>query len=86
MLSDSTEKYDRGRKFAHYRRIPTLKEYILVAQDKPLVERYLRQPDESWVLNVFDNMANTFAFGSVEVQVPLATIYDGVEFPENPSC
>jgi Uma2 family endonuclease len=39
VLSDSTEKYDRGVKFGHYRQIPSLQEYVLVAQDRPLVER-----------------------------------------------
>ena len=42
VLSDSTEKYDRGAKFRHYRQIASLKEYLLVAQDRPLVERYTR--------------------------------------------
>src|SRR5262245_5251681 len=48
VLSDSTEKYDRGTKFAHYRQVPSLQEYVLVAQDRPLLERYVRQGDGSW--------------------------------------
>src|SRR5262249_32000266 len=46
VLSPSTEAYDRGKKFAHYRRIPSLVEYVLVAQDRPLVERFTRRDDD----------------------------------------
>ncbi len=84
VLSDSTEKFDRGLKFGHYRQIPTLKEYILVAQDRPLVERYMRQADDTWVLTEYSGLAQTFAFATIPVQIPLAEIYRGVEFPENP--
>jgi Uma2 family endonuclease len=49
VLSPSTEEDDRGEKFRHYRTIPTLREYILVAQDKIEVEHHARQVDGSWV-------------------------------------
>src|SRR5205814_775777 len=42
VLSDSTEKYDRGKKFRHYKQIASLREYVLVAQDEPVVERFVR--------------------------------------------
>ncbi len=84
VLSDSTEKYDRGVKFAHYRQIPSLKEYILVAQDRMLMERYVRQPDESWLLTVFTDANRPFEFVSVPVRVPLAEVYRGVELPAEP--
>ena len=84
ILSDSTEKYDRGDKFAHYRQVPSLQEYVLVSQDRPHVERHVRQPDGSWLPTVFDNPAEAFAFNSVPVTIPLAAIYEGVEFPEQP--
>jgi Uma2 family endonuclease len=83
ILSDATEKYDRGAKFAHYRQIPTLQEYILVAQDRPLMEQYVRQANESWVLTVFDDLSANFPFASVAVRIPLAEIYSGVTFPES---
>ena len=81
-MSDSTEKYDRGGKFANYRQIPTLQEYVLVAQDQALIERYVRQPDESWVLTVFGDLANVFEFTSVPVRIPLAEVYRGVKSPK----
>ncbi|WP_104987585.1 Uma2 family endonuclease [Sorangium cellulosum] len=52
VLSESTEAYDRGDKFEHYRSIPSFKEYILVAQHKILVEHFVRQADGSWNLRV----------------------------------
>lgn len=50
VLSDSTEAYDRGEKFAHYRRIPSLREYVLVSQDKPLIEVFRKNEAGLWVL------------------------------------
>ncbi len=82
VLSDSTEKYDRGAKFGHYRQLPSLQEYILVAQDRPLVERYVRQEDGSWLLTVFDQMSQVFSFSSIPVRIPLAEIYSGVKHPK----
>ncbi|HEV3119023.1 MAG TPA: Uma2 family endonuclease [Gemmataceae bacterium] len=82
VLSDSTEKYDRGAKFGHYRQLASLQEYVLVAQDRPLVERYVRQPDGSWLLMAFEGMSQVFAFTSVPVHIPLAEIYSGVTFPD----
>ncbi len=80
VLSDSTEKYDRGLKFEHYRRIPTLREYILVSQKRMLVERFFRQPDNSWNLQTFEDPAGVFPFATVAVPIPMQDIYRKVEF------
>jgi Uma2 family endonuclease len=50
VLSDSTEKYDRGEKFASYREIASLSDYVLAAQHEARVEHFSRQPDGSWLL------------------------------------
>jgi Uma2 family endonuclease len=50
VLSDSTEAYDRGEKFAHYRRIDSLRDYVLVSQREPLLEHYARNDDGTWTL------------------------------------
>lgn len=50
VLSPSTEAYDRGKKFALYRAIPSLVDYLLVAQDRRLVDHYVRQADGTWNL------------------------------------
>jgi Uma2 family endonuclease len=83
VLSDSTERYDRGAKFAQYRQLPSVEEYVLVAQDRPLVERYVRQPDNTWLLTAFSDLGQTFAFGTIPVQIGLADVYRGVVFPES---
>lgn len=83
VLSDSTENYDRGKKFSHYRQIASLREYVLIAQDRPLLERYVRQDDQSWILTVFDDLTQTFEATTIPVRIPLAEIYRGVIFPEN---
>lgn len=50
VLSDSTEGYDRGEKFGHYRRIPSLREYVLVSQRRPRIEVFRRNEDGTWTL------------------------------------
>ena len=80
VLSESTEKYDRGLKFGHYRQLPSLQEYILVAQDRLLVERYVRQGDNTWILTVFDKQGTSFSFGTIDAEIPLGEIYLGVTF------
>ena len=82
VLSPSTEKYDRGAKFRNYQRIPSLMEYVLVAQDEPVCDRYLRQADGSWALVSFVGLTETLAFTSVPVRIPMADVYAGVVFPE----
>jgi Uma2 family endonuclease len=50
VLSDSTEAYDRGQKFAYYRELPSLREYVLVSQGQPRIESYYRNAEGDWVL------------------------------------
>jgi Uma2 family endonuclease len=80
VLSGSTEQFDRGKKFAHYREIPSLQEYVLISQDRPLIERYVRQPDETWVLRIFNDMSQAFEFASITATIPLSEIYRDVMF------
>ena len=84
ILSDSTEKYDRGAKFLQFQKLPSVREYVLVSQDMVRVERFVRQSDETWVLTIFDDPAAEFSLATVPVRVPLADIYRGVELPEAP--
>lgn len=85
VLSESTEKYDRGEKYAQYRRVPSLQEYVLVSQEQPLVERFVRQPDDTWLLATFGELTQSFSFGTIPVSIPLAEIYRDVKFPATPS-
>ena len=51
VLSDSTEAYDRGEKFGHYRHLPSLREYLLVSQHRPKLESYRKNEQGIWMLS-----------------------------------
>ena len=80
VLSKSTEAYDRGEKFAHYRRVASLQEYVLVAQDKVRVECFRRGEGGTWVLTEYAVSSAALVLESLGVSIPIAAIYDGVEF------
>lgn len=79
VLSDSTQKYDRGRKFKNYMRIPSLREYVLVEQDEISIDRYERQANGNWTLTPFLESAADFEFATIPVRIPMADIYRGVD-------
>jgi Uma2 family endonuclease len=81
VLSPSTEAYDRGEKFRRYLRIPSFEEYVLVSQAVPVVETYTRQPDGTWAFRVFEGLDAVARMRSVEIDLPLAEVFAGVEFP-----
>lgn len=77
VLSRSTEAYDRGEKFSHYRRLPSLREYVLVAQDRVRVEHRVRH-DLGWLLTELDDLDATLDLPAVGCAIPLREIYDRV--------
>lgn len=84
VLSDSTEAKDRGFKFQHYKRIPTLEEYILVSQFEPLIERFWRAPGGEWTgYSEMRGLEATLVLESVSLAIPLAEIYQGVHFEQH---
>lgn len=83
VLSDSTEAYDRGTKFQHYRLIPSLQEYILVSQHSYLVERYVRSEDGGWRYFSYENVEHTMEIESVKCKLMLSDIYYRVEFRDS---
>ena len=84
VLSESTEEYDRGAKFDHYRQISSLREYVLVSKNQMLVESHARTEDDKWVLSVFRGPAKPFELTSVPLSTPLGDIYRDVQMPEHP--
>ena len=83
VLSDGTERYDRGEKFEHFRRIPTLRDYVLVSQHKALIEVFSRGDDNLWTLREAgpgQSVALTALPGSIEVD----RVYAGIELPSSP--
>ena len=79
VLSASTEVYDRGEKFAHYRRLSSLSEYMLIVQDKARVELFLRER-EKWVFSEYAGMRDNVLLSSIKCEMTLQEIYDKVEF------
>jgi Uma2 family endonuclease len=75
VLSPSTEAYDRGEKFTHYKSIPTLREYLLVAQHRPHVTRLFKQDDGAWIHTEANEMEATLTLGSLGCELPLTEIY-----------
>ncbi|MBF0259246.1 MAG: Uma2 family endonuclease [Desulfamplus sp.] len=80
ILSDSTELYDRGTKFHHYRLIPSLQEYILVSQHSCLVEKYVKSDEEQWIYTSYEQMDKIMAIESVKCELILSDIYYRVEW------
>lgn len=78
VLSGSTEAYDRGEKAAHYRRLPSLAEYLLISQDKPQLEHYRRQSDNRWLLSEASGLHAVISLPAIDCTLRLAAVYDRV--------
>ncbi len=85
VLSPSTEGYDRGKKFQHYRKMPSLQEYILVAQDHIHLEHYKLQADGVWGLVDLEGAQAVLEFSTIPCTLPLTEIYERVTFPGDPA-
>ncbi len=79
VLSDSTEGDDRGGKFALYRRLPSLKEYLLVAQDRVSVELYVSGADGRWVLSAYEDLGMCVPLPSIGCELVVAEVYDRID-------
>jgi Uma2 family endonuclease len=79
VLSDSTEAYDRGAKFAHYRSIPSFVEYVLVAQDALRVEHFRRLETGQWLLTVYRGENARVELLALGCDLPVGELYEGVE-------
>jgi Uma2 family endonuclease len=84
VLSNSTEAYDRGRKFEHYRQIPTLQEYLLVSQTEPRIEQFMRQANGRWLLNETAGMDKKLELPALKITIALSEIFAKVNFVPGP--
>lgn len=84
VLSPSTEAYDRGDKFAHYRRLESLQEFVLISQDRVRVEHFLRQGDQWVILTELTSFDDFLVLSSIDCRISLREIYDRIEFPTPP--
>lgn len=79
VLSPSTEGYDRGEKLAQYRHIQSLRDYLLVAQDRPRLDHYARQEDAShWLLTVLDDLDAKLELPSIGSTLAPRDVYDRI--------
>jgi len=82
VLSSSTEGYDKGAKFDNYRSLESLREYVLVSQEKALVEQYVKREDGNWIYQATIGFESEVTFSSIQTPLKLSEIYDLVEFEE----
>ncbi len=81
VLSPSTEFYDRGVKFRHYREIESLTDYVLLDQEQARIEQFTRGDAHLWTFHDYKAATETLLIESIGVSIPIARIYDGLEFP-----
>ena len=80
ILSPSTEAYDRGDKFTYYKSIPTLREYVLVAQHRPHITHYVREEAQHWSYEELNELDAELTLPSIECVLALNDVYRNVHF------
>ncbi len=85
VLSESTKAYDFDFKFRAYQSIESFREYLLVAQDRPQVTQYVRQPDGQWLRKDIEGMESVVKFASMDCGLTFGEIYRLVKFPPTES-
>ena len=83
VLSPSTEGYDRGGKFEQYRKLESVQEYVVIAQDRVHVERWGREENNQWLLSETDNVEDVITLPSIGCRLAVADLYEKVEFESN---
>ena len=79
VLSEGTAEMDRGTKFTHYRKIPALKEYILVSQTEAKVDTYFRLENGAWEIHTIEGIDSVVNLKSLGLEIPMKAIYFQVE-------
>lgn len=82
VLSPSTERHDRGKKFELYRTIGSLQEYLLIAQDARRIDHFVRQPDNRWMFASVGEEEAHIVLPSIECTLKISTIYHNISFSE----
>ncbi len=80
VVSPNTEHYDRGSKFAFYKELPSLREYVIITQDEPGVEVYRRNEKGEWVHSAFIGLKAAAVLKTASLKLPLSALYEDVEF------
>ena len=82
VLSESTEAYDRGKKFDHYRTLASVSDYLLISQDQRKIEHFVRQSDHRWLFSAHADLDDVVEIASIACTLPLRDVYDKVELFE----
>ncbi len=82
VLSDSTEAFDRGDKFANYQQLPTLQEYVVISQKRQRVECFRRNADGLWILQSYNSGSEVY-LESIDFRTRIEDLYEDVIFPDN---
>lgn len=85
VLSESTERYDRSTKFALYRDLPSLRDYVLIDQSRVFVEYFHRADNGEWIYQAFNSIEGTLYLRALDVAIPIAELYAQVEWEERES-
>lgn len=80
VLSPTTEKFDKGGKFLIYKQIPTLTDYLLVSQERVIVDHYRRKPD-GWLLNTYLSREDSVTFPEIPLTIQLSELYQDIDVP-----
>ncbi len=83
ILSPSTERYDRGKKFLHYRQIESLQNYVLISQEEPRIELFERQATGQWLLSEKNGLENSIEIPAIDYMLSLMEVYDKVDFNDD---
>lgn len=81
VLSPTTERYDRGKKFLRYQQNSSMTDYVMIAQAYPSIEHYARQTNGSWLYSITTDLTASVPLESIECRLPLADVYDRIVFP-----
>ena len=80
VLSNSTEDYDRGKKFTQYRSLPSFKEYVLINQYQAKVESWYKQEENVWRISNAEGLNSTIHLYSLDITIALADIFYLIDF------
>ena len=82
VLSPTTQNYDRGDKFWHYRSIPMLQDYLLIDSESVHVEHYQRQTKDEWLMHEYHQQSDTIELRSLGITLSLAELYEDIAFDQ----
>lgn len=86
VLSESTEAYDRTRKFEHYRTLESLTDYLLISQDAAWIEHRARHATDRWLIGFYMGLETVVPISSLGCELPMAEVYDKIDWPDEDSA